>query len=352
MKYFQHVLVWSIAAVLFVAIFSHTEPVVANNQSNEVRYSTSTPQFVLLSFDGSKSLEMWRNTREFAQKMNSEGKLLHFTYFINSIYLLTAEKKDVYESPKGVKGHSLIGFSNSEEDVVIRVKEIKKAYDEGHEIASHTAGHFPGRFLNEEEWKKEFLSFDSLISDIQKNNSSVVIPDISFLKKEIVGFRAPELSVNKALYKTLKDFNFVYDSSGIALPDRQPKKDEYGIWHIPLNTIEIGEGNISAISMDYSLWILQSYGVEEVKKGTETWNKYFNDVKKSFTEYFDRNYKNNRAPVVIGNHFSLWNDGVYFEAVKSFAEDVCGKPEVYCVTFKEYVKYLNAKTTEPLVKSL
>lgn len=350
MKHFQHILVWSIASVLIVSIFTHTKPVVADNKISEVRYSTSTPQFVLLSFDGSKSLEMWKDTREFAKKMNSEGKPIHFTYFINAIYLLTEKNKDTYQSPRGIKGDSLIGFSNSEEDVVLRAEEIKKAFDEGHEIASHTAGHFPGRFLSEEEWKKEFLSFQSLIDDIQKNNSSVVVPELSFLKGQIVGFRAPELSVSNAMYKTLKELNFTYDSSGIALPDTQPKKDEYGIWHIPLNTIEIGEGKVPAISMDYSLWILQSYGIEEAVKGTPLWDKYFSDVKNAYLEYFERNYKNGRAPVVIGNHFSLWNDGVYWEAMKSFAENVCGKPEVYCVTFKEYVKYLNAKTTEPLVK--
>jgi hypothetical protein len=267
MKIFQHILVWSIACILLFAIFTHTKPVVADSLQNEVRYSTSTPQFVLLSFDGSKSLLMWKDTREFAKKMNSEGKPIHFTYFINAIYFLTEKNKDVYQSPRGIKGDSLIGFSNSQEDVVLRAEEIKKAFDEGHEIASHTAGHFPGRFLSEEEWKKEFLSFQSLIDDIQKNNSSIAIPDISFLKKEIIGFRAPELSVNKVLFKTLKNFNFSYDSSGIALPDTQPKKDEYGIWHIPLNTIEIGEGKAPAISMDYSLWILQSYGVNEAVKG-------------------------------------------------------------------------------------
>ena len=350
MKYFQHIFVWSIATVLLAAIFSHTEPVIADNKQNETRYSTSTPQFVLLSFDGSKSLRMWKESREFAQRMNRDGKPLHFTYFINTIYLLTEKNKDIYQSPRGIKGDSLIGFANSEADVALRVEEIKKAHEEGNEIASHTAGHFLGGSWNEAEWKIEFDSFQNLIDNVQKNNPNVLIPDISFFKKDISGFRAPDLSVNDNLYKTLKALNFTYDSSGVALPDIQPKKDKYDIWHIPLNTIEIGEFNRSAISMDYSLWILQSSGKEEAVKGTELWNKYFNDVKNAYLVYFERNYKNNRAPVVIGNHFSLWNDGVYWEAMKSFAEDVCGKPEVYCVTFKEYVKYLNAKNTEPLVK--
>jgi hypothetical protein len=350
MKHFQHILVWSIASFLLVAIFTHTKPVIADNRQGEINYGTSTPQFVILSFDGSKSLEMWKDTREFAQKMNDEGKPLHFTYFISGIYFLTKENKDVYESPRGGRGVSKIGFAESKENIALRVEEIKKAYDEGHEIASHGAGHFFGKFWSEEEWKKEFTSFQNLISDVSKNNSNVLIPDISFLRDGVVGFRAPELGVNNSMYKTLKDFNFTYDTSGIGRPDAHPTKDEYGIWHIPLNTIEIGEWNTPAISMDYSLWILQSNGTEEAIRGTEIWNKYFNDVKNSYLEYFERNYANKRAPVVIGNHFSLWNDGVYWEAMKSFAEEVCGRPEVYCVTFKEYVRYLNLKNPEPLVK--
>jgi hypothetical protein len=350
MKIVEHTLVWSIALVLLFAIFTHTKPVVADSLQNEVRYSTSTPQFVILSFDGSKSLEMWKETREFAKKMNAEGKPLHFTYFINAIYLLTEGNKDAYESPRVGRGVSKIGFAESEENIVLRAEEIKKTFDDGHEIASHTAGHFPAGSWSEEEWGKEFTSFKSLILNIQKNNPSVVVPDISFLNSEISGFRAPELSVNNAMYKTLKDFNFTYDTSGIGRPDTYPTKDEYGIWNIPLNTIEIGEWKTPTISMDYSIWILQSNGVEEAVKGTELWNKYFADVKNAYLEYFERNYKGGRAPVIIGNHFSLWNDGVYWEAMKSFAENVCGKPEVYCVTFKEYVNYLNIKNSEPLVK--
>lgn len=353
MKIVQHSIVVCVASLLVFGVLTSSHKAKGSDikvDLNNYSVSTTTPQFVLLSFDGSKSLDMWRETREFTKQMNEKGKPLHFTYFINSIYLLPEKNKDVYVSPYGQKGDSRIGFAKDEEDVVLRVQEIKNAFDEGHEIASHSAGHFMGGSWSEEEWKKEFSSFENLIVDVPKNNPDVKIPDISFLKNNIVGFRAPELSTNDALYKTLAGFRFTYDSSGVSFPDIQPKKDIHGIWHIPLNTISVGKEKKPAISMDYSLWMLQSGGKEEVKKGTELWNTYFNDVKYSYLEYFNRNYKHKRAPVVIGNHFSLWNDGVYWEAMKSFAEDVCGKPEVRCVTFGEYVHYLNLKNQEPLVK--
>lgn len=354
MKIFQHLIIICVVMTLAVSALVDIRKVEAVKNiaavSSAVLYGTSTPQFVLLSFDGSKSIDMWRQTREFAKQMNEKGKPLHFTYFINSIYFLTEQNKDAYTSPLGVVGDSRIGFANSEEDVALRVNEIKNAIDEGNEIGSHTAGHFMGINWSEEEWKKEFSSFKDLISNAQKNNSHVKIPDTSFLNEKIVGFRAPELGVNDALYKTLKESNFIYDASGVGFPDTFPKKDEYGIWHIPLNTIEIGKDKSSAIAMDYSLWMHQSQGMNLAKKGTGLWDEYFKDVKDSYLEYFNRNYKHKRAPVVIGHHFSLWNDGVYWEAMKSFAEDVCGMKDVRCVTFGEYTKYLEYKNSLPLVK--
>lgn len=347
-KYFT---VSCIAVLLVFVIFtSHRDVKVSEKVANLNVYSTSTtPQFVLLSFDGSKSLEMWRETREFAKQMNEKGKPLHFTYFINSIYFLSEKNKDVYVSPEGHKGDSRIGFAKDEDDVALRIGEVKNALDEGNEIASHTAGHFNGALWDKEKWMKEFSSFENLIVDAQKNNPSVQV-DTSFLQNKIVGFRAPDLGVNDALYKTLKDFHFTYDASGVGAPDAQPTKDSYGIWHIPLNTIFLDGGKAPAISMDYSLWMHQSKGKDLAKKGTALWDEYFNEVKNAYLDDFNKKYTHNRAPVVIGHHFSLWNDGVYWEAMKSFAEEVCGKKDVKCVTFSEYVRYLNLKKQEPLVK--
>jgi hypothetical protein len=57
--------------------------VVSNPPTQES--SGEAKQFVLLSFDGSESLSMWQN-RDFASKMNRDGKPLNFTYFISSVY--------------------------------------------------------------------------------------------------------------------------------------------------------------------------------------------------------------------------------------------------------------------------
>ena len=136
------------------------------------------------------------------------------------------------------------------------------------------------------------------------------------------------------------------------MPNKYPVKDKDGIWHIGLGIIKMNDLHAvsptkkvrNVLSMDYNFWMIQSGAKDVAKKGTPLWNDFFAEVKNAYIGYFNGNYNGNHAPVVIGHHFSSWNDGVYWEAEKAFAEEVCGKPKVKCVTFKEYVNYLNSKS--------
>ena len=143
------------------------------------------------------------------------------------------------------------------------------------------------------------------------------------------------------MYKVLKEFHFIYDASGVGPRDRWPVKDSYGVWHIPLSHVYLGENRVPSISMDYNLWMTESRATEEAVKGTPLWNKYYDEVVASYMDYFNSNFNGNRAPVIIANHFNKWNDGVYLEAMKTLAENVCGRTFVRCVTFKELAEYLN-----------
>ena len=302
--------------------------------------ASDTPQFVVLSFDGSKDLEMLSETREFARKMNDEGKPLHLTYFVNAAYFLSNENANVYQGPGEKRGFSNIGFSDSAADINQRIQGFNDAVKEGNEIGSHTAGHFIGTNWTYENWISEFNSFENILFTPRQN----IVPDLpktlSITSKDIIGFRAPGLATNDNMYKALRDFHFLYDTSGVDFYNSWPQKDSYGIWRIPLGVIRIGSRQIPVVAMDYSIWVLQSNAQNVALKGTSLWNEYFNEVKDAYLGYFNSNYNGNRAPVIIGGHFSKWNDGVYFEAMKSFAEDVCGKPYVRCVTFKTLVGYL------------
>jgi peptidoglycan/xylan/chitin deacetylase (PgdA/CDA1 family) len=310
--------------------------------------SSTTPQFVLLSFDGSKSVDMLNETLNFARKMTSLGKNLHFTYFINAAYFLTKDNSYLYQGPNQPVGKTNIGFSDREQDIADRVKVFNSAILEGHEVGSHTVGHFNGAHWSYEEWAKEFKSFNRVIADIQKNNPNIRIGQATFDEQSIIGFRAPELAINDNLYRVLKDFGFRYDASNVGRSEDWPHKDINNIWHIPLGTIKIGKNHSPAVAMDYSLWMHHSFGVDEVRKGTDKWKEYHDEVLTAYIDYFTNNYQGDRAPVIIGHHFVKMNDGVYWEAMKDFADKVCGLKHVKCVTFRELVNYLDLYGVPPL----
>ncbi|MDD5050646.1 MAG: hypothetical protein PHV93_02815 [Candidatus Pacebacteria bacterium] len=315
--------------------------------------SASTPQFVLLSFDGSKSVDMLNEILAFKQRLKDEGKSVHFTYFINAAYFLGQGSAYLYQAPGEPPGKSMIGFSDYVKDIPLRVEGFNKALEMGDEVGSHLAGHFDGTNWSEADWKQEFNSFNLLLMNVQKNNPAVTIPKPNFGPDTIVGLRAPDLGVNRSLYKVLHDYHFLYDASGAASlssRDNWPKKDVYGTWLVPLGRVSLGKSHISTISMDYNLWMMQSNVQEEAVKGTALWQKYYDDAVAAYMDYFNSNFNENRAPIVIGHHFNKWNDGVYWEAMKTFAENVCGREDVRCVTFKELVGYLNTEGVPPLIK--
>lgn len=312
----------------------------ANHSPVAYRVSSTTPQFVLFSFDGSKSIDMLRETLDFEKYMDEIGKPIRFTYFINAAYFLTDENSAIYQPPHAPAGASEIGYSNRTEDIAVRVKTFNEALKQGNEIGSHATGHWNGYLWSEGDWKQEFNSFKSILYNVQSNNNKVKIENPDFVKS-IEGFRAPDLGINEAMYATLKDFGFKYDASGIGAMEEWPIRDILGIWHIPLGIMRLGPRNTPVLSMDYSIWLVQSGGRDNAKKGSELWNQYFEEVKTGFINYFNNNYNGSRAPVIIANHFTKMNDGVYWEAMKAAAEEICGQPYVRCTTFKTLVDYLN-----------
>jgi hypothetical protein len=272
-------------------------------------------QFVLLSFDGSESIAMWQKTRDFAKEMKLKNKPVNFTYFISSVYFLPPNTKDV---------PSLIGYSRSIADITKRIEQVELAQSEGHEIASHMNGHYRSTDWSVDKWMSEFDVFNK-ISPVK-----------------VMGFRSPLLSRNENLYKVLPQYGYKYDSSGVGKMGEWPIKNIFGTWDIPIVTIALPGGG-ATLSMDYNIYLSQTGAKDILKKGSVEWNKNYNQAVGAYQNYFDKNYKGSRAPVVIGNHFSLWNDGLYFEALKSFAENVCGMSEVKCGTFEELVEYLEKK---------
>lgn len=48
-------------------------------------------------------------------------------------------------------------------------------------------------------------------------------------------------------------------------------------------------------------------------------------------------------PVVLGNHFNDWNHAAYRDALATFVEETCGRPETQCITYSDLVAWLEAQ---------
>lgn len=357
------------------------------------------PQFVLLAFDGSKSITMWNQTRQFAKDMEAEGKHARFTYFVNAAYYV-GEKEDrrmTYAKPffsehrqqtVRVNGLSAIGWGGGRTDIQNRFDQTNLARGEGHEIASHAVGHFDAAAAQwtEADWHDEFQQFnDFIFTDFGRPNTFLQptrqFREWTFSSFDIVGFRAPQLGHNVGLWPTLRDNNFRYDTSRVGRLDEWPAKDGYGFWQFPLGNIPIvktfeaeriltDRGGItrpvnisSTLSMDYNFKVAQglmylgnaeagfsdedgklSQMSERDRRLVEIMEE---EMLQSYQKYFDRNYYGNRAPVHIGHHFSRWNQGAYWRAFKRFAQSVCGMPEVRCVTYRELADFMDEVDRAP-----
>ncbi|NEO53735.1 MAG: hypothetical protein F6K54_11970 [Okeania sp. SIO3B5] len=299
------------------------------------------PQFVMLAFDGSRSLDAWKRSRNFAQEMEKKGINLRFTYFVSAVYFVSKDKRKLYDAPGGKgKGRSDIGWGDTAEDIALRLEQVNLAYQEGHEIGSHAVGHFDGSKWSEKDWSEEFKYFEQFFLGAHKINE---FPgSLVFDRTAIEGFRAPLLARSPGLYKVLAKNGFRYDTSKVALSNYWPRK-ENGIWNFPLASLTNSRGK-NVLSMDYNFYYLHS----KAKPNPRNAKRYEEDTLKTYIKYFQKNYNGNRAPIDIGHHFSAWNNGAYWRAMFRFAESVCGLPEVRCVTYSELADFMDLLSDEQI----
>ncbi len=313
-------------------------------------------QFVMISFDGSYSHPFWQESLDLAEKTNSR-----FTYFISGVYFLKRHDKDQYLPPRHKPGKSDIGFGDDDnKDIPARTEYVWKALKNGYDIGSHVNGHFDGGAWNKEEWTSEFSQFHSLVENVFKlyPSQAPFAPEWApALHKAVTGFRAPLLAENLATQQVLKDFNYTYDASQTQ-DGRWPKQMNTGVWNLGLSTVSLIGTARRSVGMDYNILYGQCNGKFNPKNNGECSDvnpatlKYFeNQTYYSYINIFLKSYYGNRAPVSIGHHFSLWNQGIYWKAMQRFVYAVCTQPEVQCVTHKEMVGWLEdvIKTQGPNV---
>lgn len=286
------------------------------------------PQYVIISFDGALHNEQWERSRALARRTGAS-----FTYFLSCVYLLTRETRGEYKPPGRSAGASNVGFGFSREDVAERLAHIWAARGEGHEIASHGCGHFDGGDWTAAEWSAEFDQFQDILERSWEINAIPGEPEgwRDFVRSGIIGFRAPYLSAGDGLYAALAEHGFAYDASAVS-DGPQPPDTGGAVTRFALPMIPEGPNARPVIAMDYNLFVRHSDGVEQEDDGT------FEDrTVAAFTAALAAQIEGERIPLQIGYHFTLMNGGAYWRALERFATEACARPQVRCVSYRDYL---------------
>ena len=109
-----------------------------------------------------------------------------------------------------------------------------------------------------------------------------------------------------------------------------------------LPTIPEGPSNRRVVAMDYNLYVRHSRGKEDVAHAAD----YEERAYRAFRAAFDRQYEGERIPLQIGFHFTLMNGGAYWRALERFAAEICTKPDVECVSYRDLAGRVGAREAE------
>lgn len=293
-------------------------------------------QLVMISFDGAGANDLWQRSRDLAKRTNA-----HFTYFLSCTLVIERANAKSYQGPHQRPGKSNIGFAQTAEEARGRLAHVWQAHLEGHDISSHTCGHFDGKNWAAADWETEFTTFHNVLTDAWKIAGAEAEEPAGwkdFVKNDVPGFRAPYFSVSPGLVEAERKAGFRYDASLVTKGPAMPEEKD-GLIRFGLPLIPEGPSNRPIIAMDYNLFIRHSAGIENPSRSGEFEERAYS----AFRAAFDRQYEGNRIPLQIGLHFVEMNGGAYWRAMERLVTDVCGKQDVACVSYSEAIRMLKER---------
>lgn len=301
----------------------------ATAEPGQGHVKTADPQYVLISFDNANGIAEWKRSRALAARTGAR-----FTYFLSCVFLMPKQRRGEYRAPGHKAGRSNIGFAPSAEDVAQRLDQIWTARGEGHEIGSHACGHFDGKDWSEAEWLQELRAFRTTLADAYEANALPGEPAgwRAFAAREIRGFRAPYLSTGPGLDGALAAEDYAYDASGVSRRPELPQRSA-PIARFALPMIAEGPRERRVLAMDYNLFVRHTGGLEREDDGAVFEERAYRAFRKALQKELD----GDRTPLQLGFHFTMMNGGAYWRALERFAAEVCGRADVACVTYSDYL---------------
>lgn len=290
---------------------------------------TRPEQVVIISFDGAHDNKLWQRSRDLGQETGA-----HFTYFLSCVFYLERAERNTYQPPRMKAGRSNVGFAQNRQEIATRLDQVWKAHLEGHEIASHGCGHFDGKNWSTKDWAQEIEAFRTIVANAWQANKIDGEPQgwKDLILNKITGFRAPYLSDDKPVQAALREHGFAYQASGVTSGPELPK-NLAGLKSFGLPLIPEGPAQKPVIAMDYNLYVRHSGGKEKPERAAEFEQRSYN----AFMAAFNKQYNGSRIPLQMGFHFVLMNNGAYWNALERFARNVCGREDVRCISYQEYL---------------
>ncbi|MFC9397703.1 hypothetical protein ACFTWS_31745 [Streptomyces sp. NPDC057027] len=314
---------------------------------HKLKPGETPPQFVVFSWDGAgeDSQKLFSHFRAVGKKYDAT-----MTYFLSGVYLLPEDKRELYDPPQHNAGSSDIGF-NDVEGIRATVRELRGAWQEGNEIGTHFNGHFCGKEggvgnWSVDEWKSEINQAKSFVKHWKTNAGLRAEQPLPFdYDKELVGARTPCLEGRTNFVQAAAQMGFRYDTSGVN-DQIWPKKD-LGLWDLSMQLVPVPGRAFQTLSMDYNFLVNQS----GTTQGDPSQHRYWGDqMRDGLVQAFERSYRGNRAPLIIGNHFESWNGGTYMRAVEETIATVCVQKDVKCVSFRQLADWLDAQDPDVIAK--
>jgi hypothetical protein len=317
----------------------------SNFVAEPLKPGEAPPQFIVTSFDGAGSLLEWQHFLDVSKQADAG-----MTFFLSGPYLVPADKRMLYHPPGHPVGSADISFSNAA-DIRQRMEFVRQAYAMGDEIGTHFNGHFCGQTGRAEwttaDWTSELDQFFTFLHDWRTNADALDAAPLPFGDSEIVGERTPCLEgLRSAFLPALAARGFKYDTSGDG-DLRWPHKFSNGMWDIPMQELRMAGTNTSVLSMDYNFFLAQSGGREMGGPLGDGWER---QTLQTYQNAYKAVFNGNRAPLILGDHFDRFNDGIYLNALTSFLQDTCHNPQTRCVSFAQLVAWLNVQTPETIAQ--
>jgi hypothetical protein len=307
------------------------------------------PQFVVFSWDGAGEVGNGLFPRFLELAKDHEAAM---TFFLSGLYLLPESKKTRYRPPNNPVGASDIGYL-TDDHIKDTLKNVGRAWLDGHEIGTHFNGHFcggPGTVgkWTPDQWRSEIDQAVSFVTEWRTNSGWTDLDPLPFdYRKELTGGRTPCLLGRRNLLPTARKLGWRYDASSPGGTQTWPDKTGE-IWDFPLQAVPFPDHSYEILSMDYNMLANQSKN--STKGMTSRYPYWRKQAAGAYLAGFNRTYKSNRAPFFIGNHFEQWNGGIYMDAVEEALKGMAGKKDVRMVSFRQFTDWLDVQDPAVLAK--